>query len=272
MADDADIEKLRQLAEHRGLKLVRSRRRKAGVGDFGKFGLTDAAGKALLGIGADGLTATARDIEAYLRAGTLGTWQKSASTVPDKPSPRLAPQPPPAAAPAKAKSLPKPQPAERPKPPPPVPAVASPVPPPVPELVIRPAVAADAEALAPLLSRLSGVTIDSKTARRNLAGVQNAGGGMVLAELADPIGCCAWAVVQTIHRGSIGRITMVFVSPDHRRRGIARQLLAAAEQALAGAGCSLVEVMSDIRIDNAHNFFRALKFEQASYRFTRKLI
>ncbi|WP_162928265.1 GNAT family protein [Sphingopyxis terrae] len=44
---------------------------------------------------------------------------------------------------------------------------------------------------------------------------------------------------------------------------------AAAEKALAKADCTLVEVMSDIKINNAHNFFRSLGFEQKSYRFTR---
>ena len=69
MAQVATDQKLRDMAEHRGLKLVKSRRRKPGVGDYGKFGLIDAAGKPLLGIGAQGLEASAQDIEAYLRAG-----------------------------------------------------------------------------------------------------------------------------------------------------------------------------------------------------------
>jgi ribosomal protein S18 acetylase RimI-like enzyme len=267
MADDPSGDQLHQMAEHRGLKLVKSRRRKPGVGDFGMFGLTDGSGKALLGIGADGLTATAADIESYLRSGTLNTWQESASAEPDKPAARAKPRPtaeadePPT---KRAKAAPA-------APPPPKPRPVEPAePPPEPELAIRPAKSSDATAVAKLLSQLSGITLDADTARRNLAAVQKAEGGLLLAELNEAVGCCGWAIVQTLHHGPIGRITVLIVDQKHRRRGIATRMLAAAEQALADAGCSIIEAMSDIEIDNAHNFFRSLKFEQASYRFTRK--
>ena len=79
---DEVAESLRELAGHRGYKLVRSRRRKPGAGDFGKYGLTDGKGAPLLGIGDDGLTASAADIEDYLRAGATQTWQQSAKITP----------------------------------------------------------------------------------------------------------------------------------------------------------------------------------------------
>lgn len=268
MSEAPDPEKLRQIAEHRGLKLLKSRRRKPGIGDYGKFGLTDAAGKALLGIGASGLTASAEDIETWLRAGTLGTWQQSATATPDrveaKPEP-APPETPETARSPKPKSRPTPR-AATPKPPP-APKAA----PPQPQLLFRPATPADADAIASLLSGLSNITIDSKTAQRNLAATIEAGGGLMLAELGKPIGCCGWTIIPTIHRGPVGRITAIIVAPNHRRLGIARKLLAAAEQALVEAGCTLVEAMSDIQIDNAHNFFRSLDFAQSSYRFTREL-
>lgn len=84
MQEEPIDQKLRQMAEHRGFKLVRSRRRKPGTGDYGKFGLTDADGKALLGQGESGLTASADDIEAYLREGAMGTWAASAMSVPTR--------------------------------------------------------------------------------------------------------------------------------------------------------------------------------------------
>lgn len=74
MAGDDLGEELREAALHRGLKLIKSRRRKPGTGDFGRFGLTDASGKHLLGFGKNGLTATADDIAAYLRKGAAATW------------------------------------------------------------------------------------------------------------------------------------------------------------------------------------------------------
>ena len=46
---------LREMAKHRGFKLVKSRRRKPG-GDFGRFGLVDAkTGQDCFGIGKHGL-------------------------------------------------------------------------------------------------------------------------------------------------------------------------------------------------------------------------
>lgn len=72
-------EALREMAAHRGYRLVASRRRKAG-GDFGKFGLKDAGGKPVFGIEKDALKASAEEIEAFLRDGTRATWAKSAGS------------------------------------------------------------------------------------------------------------------------------------------------------------------------------------------------
>jgi len=44
MTREPNAEQLRAMAEHRGMKLVRSRKRTPGVGDFGKYCLTDAGG------------------------------------------------------------------------------------------------------------------------------------------------------------------------------------------------------------------------------------
>lgn len=150
-------------------------------------------------------------------------------------------------------------------------AESSPKPPREPELVVRPAKPGDAAALAAMLSPLNGIAIEEAATRRNLEALRKAGGGMLLAELGAPIACCCWAVVPTVHRGPVGRVSVLFVEEGHRRKGIATRLLADAVAALAKKGCTLVEAMSDIEIKNAHNFFRALKFVQTSYRFARKI-
>jgi mannose-6-phosphate isomerase-like protein (cupin superfamily) len=96
--DDA----LRAMATHRGLKLVKSRRRKAG-GDFGLYGLKDAGGAEVFGFGADGLTADAEAIREFLRGGMRSDWSTSVDTTS---GPKRAPKP-------------KPVPKEKPKPAPP---------------------------------------------------------------------------------------------------------------------------------------------------------
>jgi mannose-6-phosphate isomerase-like protein (cupin superfamily) len=83
---------LREMAAHRGLKLVKSRRRKAG-GDFGLYGLRDATGAPVFGIDADRLTATSAEIEDYLRGAVRATWGKSAGSVKARPKPKPAPVP-----------------------------------------------------------------------------------------------------------------------------------------------------------------------------------
>jgi N-acetylglutamate synthase-like GNAT family acetyltransferase len=309
MADDMIDTQLRDMAQHRGLKLVKSRRRQPGVGDFGKYGLTDADGKALLGIGQEGLTASAKDIQAFLRANAMGSWKKSAETTPERRTPKAAPQarvqsdenPPvrrrskrasPSDAPqSRAVTLNRPdqiEVKEASAPAKPEPAVrkgrrtaAAPDPEPVtareqrhgaktePELVIRPAKPADAGEVAALIRQLAGVSISSAEVTDNLAAARKAKSGIFVAELGEVVGCCGWAVVPTIHRGPIGRLTVLIVDTGHRRKRVATKLLAAADHALANAGCRKIEAVSDIAISNAHNFFRSLGFEQASYRFVR---
>jgi N-acetylglutamate synthase-like GNAT family acetyltransferase len=301
---EVDDDQLREMAQHRGLKLVKSRRRKPGTGDYGKFGLTDAAGQALLGIGDDGLTASADEIQDYLRTSEQSTWKESAATTPDRPASAEKPRPPepddedddgplrrrgkraPADRPAggRDESTPeltpqrypakgRPRPALRlvpkaepaPEPPP------APEPAPDPVLRIRAATTDDADALAALLGQLSGFSLKGAEVANNLASACKAKAGMVVAELGEIVGCCGWAVVPTIHRGAIGRLTALVVDNAHRRRGIGTAMLGAAETALAKAGCHQVEAMSDITINNSHNFFRSLAFEQTSYRFVRTI-
>lgn len=302
MAEVSD-DQLREMALHRGLKLIKSRRRKPGTGDYGKYGLTDVAGKPLLGIDDDGLTASAEDIQEYLRTSELSTWKQSAETTPDRPAlPKKlsAPEPEvddipvrrrsksasaerpvprareePAPAPRKGARDTRPKPALRivPKAEPEPTRAPEPKPKPAPEPVlhVRAAAPADADALAALLSQLSGVSLGSAEVADNLAAARKAKAGMVVAELGDIIGCCGWAVVATVHRGPIGRLTVLLVDKGHRRKGIGTAMLVDAETALAKAGCRQVEAMSDITINNSHNFFRSLKFEQASYRFVRDI-
>ncbi len=92
MASEAD-ETLRESARHRGLTLIKSRRRKPG-GDFGKYGLKDASGRELFGFGEAGLSATAAEIEAYLRGATRSEWKEAATGLPKRRPPKTPKAPP----------------------------------------------------------------------------------------------------------------------------------------------------------------------------------
>jgi len=311
MASASD-DQLRAMAQHRGLKLLRSRRRKPGVGDYGKYGLADESGNALLGVGENGLTASAQDIEDFLRESEFGTWKQSAETTQQRPRPPKKPpkpepddedapvrrrsgqrlrrraasgadNPPPGKKDLAGGTRPKPalrlvpqsgpaqeklsRPTEKPR----SRNESSPVPVPDPVLVVRLAATADSEELAALLNQLSGVAIEPSEVEANLATVRKAKAGLIVAELGKVIGFCQWSIIPSVHRGALGRLTVLVVDKAHRRRGIATAMLAAAQKALAKAGCKQVEALSGIAINNSHNFFRSLGFEQTSYRFVRDL-
>ena len=266
MSAEISDDDLRDMAEHRQLKLVKSRRRKPGTGDFGKYGLKDAKGEPLLGIGKDGLTASADDVAQYLRSSALGTWKQSADTTPARrPSAKESAKPatPRAKTPKSAPTPPSRKRVDR-KPSPPKPA-------PEPVLKVRDAKPADAAALAKLLGQLSGISIEPDVILANLTLARKAKGGLVVADYGGIVGCCGWAVIPSIHHGLIGRLTVVIVDKGHRRSGFATAMLSAAEQALLKAGCQQIEAMSDVMINNDHGFFRARDFQQTSYRFAREI-
>lgn len=146
-----------------------------------------------------------------------------------------------------------------------------PAPVPEPKLLIRPAKAADAQALVPLVRQLSGVKLDEPGVARNLKAALKAEAYMAVAEFGEVVGCCAWAVIPTIQHGLVGRLTLLLVAQAYRRKGIATALVDEAVTSLRKAGCTRLEAMSDIEVRNAHNFFRTLKFEQTSYRFARSI-
>lgn len=290
MAEGTKDEQLRAMAEHRGFKLVRSRKRTPGIGDYGKYGLSDLAGKPILGMGDAGLTASGQEIEEYLRGSALSTWKLSAETTPAAQPPKMtqrAIEPDPDDGPIRRKAktvLPKardaaparrreltPDKGRQPLSKPALRLLPKPVPE-APPLKLRPATAADAPALASLLGQLADPPAGSARIADNAERLRKAkGSGLLVAERGELIGCCGWTAVPTLQHGPIGRITLLLVCKGHRRAGVGSALLAAAEQALAKTGCTEVEAMSDIMVANAHNFFRSLGFEQTSYRFVRKL-
>jgi ribosomal protein S18 acetylase RimI-like enzyme len=254
---------LREMAEHRGCKLVKSRRRTPGAGDYGRYGLKDAAtGREVMGFGADGLSATADEIEAYLRKGLIADWKRSLSAAPEAP-----PLPPMRKARRTEPEGPRgrrPRPERAASPPPPPPA-------PKPQLKIREAAPRDAEAIAALLGEL-GFPNDGTDVRKRLAALTKAGEPPLVADEDGPIGCLTWHVTPVLHRPTaVGRVTMLAVTKKARGRGVGTALLQAAEERLRKAGCALVEVTSNIELGGAHEFYKDRGYRRTSYRFVKNL-
>ena len=271
MAGKERDEGLREMARHRGFRLVKSRRRKPG-GDFGRYGLKSAeSGEECLGFGKTGLTATAEEIEAFLRQQTATTWKASLAT-----AGKAAPQRPPAKDKAKAPPPPSPSPSPPPSPPPTrskksAKRASAPQPAPEPKLRIREADSVDAEALASLVSPFAPTNADEIAERLPL--LARAGERPLVARLGDEVvGLITWHVTPVLHRPSpVGRITYLQVDEKVRKRGIGRLLVEAVEARLRERGCGTMEVTSNVKLTRAHAFYRALGFQRSSYRFAKTL-
>lgn len=250
-ADDA----LREMAANRGCRLRKSRRRKPG-GDFGRFGLVDAkTGREVFGFGSKGLTATAEEIQGFLRGGAAGEWKSSLAGI--RPAKGAATRTAPART-SKARAAPKPK--------------AEPKPKPEPEkLVIREAMPRDAETIADLLESL-GYEASVADVKRRMALLKKGGEPTLVAARGGVIGCLTWHITPVIHRPRpVGRITMMVVAEAARGEGVGAALVAEAEARLGKAGCGLVEVTSNVKRLRAHAFYEKLGYERTSYRFAKML-
>ncbi|WP_395396387.1 hypothetical protein WBP07_21075 (plasmid) [Novosphingobium sp. BL-8A] len=254
MTGQLSDDELREMALNRGFRLIKSRRRKAGTADLGKFGLTDSQGKKLFGFGAEGLEASGQDIEAYLRAGTASTWQRSAASTSDRATGVPGSSHSPEVVPARTARVgkrsgvaPDPKLSNSPQ------AIGKEN---EPEssarlaqartakgnrtkakrqrvlevarkgavtgkteepLIIRASKPSDAGGIADLLTR-SRLEISDKAGAVStfLGGV----GDLRIAQRGEIVGCVAWSLVPTLQRGTIGRISLLLVDEGNRRRGI----------------------------------------------------
>ena len=236
-ADDA----LREMAANRGCRLVSSRVRTPGRGDYGKYGLKDAkTGREMLGFGKQGLSATAEEVEAFLRGGTASAWQSSLGKTPSKPKREAKP-------------------------------AAAPKPKPEPKLVIRDARPKDHETLAALMVAL-GYEVTVADVRKRFAAFRKAGHHALVADRGGVIGVLTTGFMTVLHRPRpVGRISMMVVAEEARSHGVGAALVAEAEARLKAAGCGMIEVTSNARRLRAHGFYERLGYERTSYRFAKQL-
>ena len=237
---DSTLDALAESARNRGLKLVRSRIRTPGKGDYGKVGLTDAKGRPVFGFKGKSLSASPEEAESYLRNLGASDWGASLD-VPVAP---------------RKKSTP------------PVPRKVAPPPPP-PKPAIRLAKPADGAALVPII-RLLGHKVDEKGVRNRIGEL---GDTMLVATLGDQVaGLCGIQLSTMIQRDKpVGRITILVVAEYARGESLGRMLVEAAEARFREAGCGLIEVTSRDEHVQAHAFYRHMGYERTSVRFAKEL-
>ena len=289
------------MATGAGLRLVKSRKRKPGSGDYGLYGLTTPEGQPCFGMAEDGaLTATAEDIEAHLHERARGKWRQSLSVPrpkrsarkkvaaevndPGEPLPEKA-KPPrktgdrtkPASTPPeskRARAAPEPEPGPEPEPEPePEPdpeREPEPEPQPEPELVVRPAVPSDLPAIVALLREL-GHDASEDEVGRSLRYAKRKHEAPLIAEVGEVVGCLAYHVIPVLQHGSVGRITLLVVEESRRREGVGTALMEEAEQRLRKKGCAKLEIVNEIAIGNATGFLRTLGLEDRAYLHTKNM-
>lgn len=265
MSDEADA--LAEAARNRGLRLKRSRIRTPGKPGYGMFGLTDAEGNPVFGIrGKRALRASAEEIADYLRKAEVGDWKASLKEVGGK---RMAPK---SSSPSGEVTPKAAEGSERASKKNPSVGPADVSPKGEKQAELRTARPSDAEQLGALFALLDH-RIDPKLVARNIRALSSAGEpALVIARGKELLGVCGIARTVTPHRDRpVGRITVLVVAEEARRRGFGRMLVEEAERRLAALGCGLIEVTSNDRLREAHAFYRHLGYERTSMRFAKAL-
>jgi GNAT superfamily N-acetyltransferase len=137
--------------------------------------------------------------------------------------------------------------------------------------VIRDARRGDGAALAALASGLGYAS--AETALEAELGLLGATERVIVAEEDGRVlGFASAAVIPFFHdRSRRLRLTAIAVAAEHRRRGVARSLVAELERWGREQGCRVLEVTSAEHRSDAHAAYRALGFDETPRRFTRRL-
>ena len=73
------------------------------------------------------------------------------------------------------------------------------------------------------------------------------------------------------HPAPIARITTLVVHEDGRGEGVGRLLVEAGSELAKQAGCGTLELTTALHRTEAHAFYRALRFDNSSLKFSRPL-
>ena len=137
---------------------------------------------------------------------------------------------------------------------------------------IRAARPEDAEQLVDLIALLEH-RVDATGIARRVAALGIAGIPQLVAAEGDAVyGLCGLHLMTANHRdGPVGRITILVVREDARGQGLGRRLVSAAEDVMRARGCAFLEITSNRRLEQAHEFYEAIGYERTSFRFAKAL-
>lgn len=138
---------------------------------------------------------------------------------------------------------------------------------------IRPATAADAAALAPLMAELGYPTAPDEMAARLEVLHTRADFATFVAEAGGAVaGMVGVTVSPSLYRSDLlGAIIALVVSSEFRGRGIAARLVERGEQWLRDAGARRATVNPSTHREDAHRLYARLGYEATGVRFSKAL-
>lgn len=139
------------------------------------------------------------------------------------------------------------------------------------KVCVRTASSSDCQAMARLL-RLLGFPASRDDLEERFDSLMRLGERLYVATLGtEVVGVVTAHLTPVLHRPTpVGRLTMLVVAEEMRGRGIGRALVETAERELVAAGCELIEVTSNEKLDTAHQFYERLGYERTSHRFGKR--
>ncbi|MEZ6878718.1 aminoalkylphosphonate N-acetyltransferase [Enterobacter sp. KBR-315C3_2022] len=144
----------------------------------------------------------------------------------------------------------------------------------MPECVLRPATADDAQVVYALICELKQAEFDREAFRAGfLANLQDRNMHYQLAGLnGEIVGMIGLHLQFHLHHARwIGEIQELVVMPQARGLKVGSQLLAWAEDAARQAGAELTELSTSVKRVDAHRFYLREGYAQSHFRFTKPL-
>ena len=154
------------------------------------------------------------------------------------------------------------------------------------QVTVRTAGADDASAVAHLLTALNdavgpayglartpeNIIATEQLARRRIERMTGVEQVLLADDDASAVGLLSLRIVPYLSEDApYAEITELFVVPEHRRRGVARMLIAEAEASARARGCTSIHVNAWRGNAPAHDLYRALGYDSVEIGFEKRL-